>query len=218
MLKRNRKSPKQSSINQTSGTNGKVLTKVSAFFDTLKLLTIKEIAPMQYSKIKSLNSTQTVACFKMKNEHEYLHRNKTFLLHHRSKSSSTLQKGGSILSCLVVRFINGVISSMHFSIQLLYVLLNVFTFNFTTTSRIPYEPLLAFRCFFFLALAGQTLLQFLAEALACANCKCACNHYGLFLLLNSDAILTNNLSDSSIVSLMLCMFRVPFPFEKMSLD
>ena len=75
MLKRNRKSQKQGSISQTSRTNGKVLTKVSAFFDTLKLLTIKEIAPMQYSKIKGTNSTQTVACFKMKNEHENLHRN-----------------------------------------------------------------------------------------------------------------------------------------------
>ena len=38
-------------------------------------------------------------CFKLEIEHEDLHRNKTFLLHHRSKSSSTLQKGGNVLSC-----------------------------------------------------------------------------------------------------------------------
>ena len=75
MLKRNRKNQKQGSVSQTSRKDGKVLTKVSAFFNTLKLLTIKEIAPIQYSKIKSPNSTQTVACFKMKNEHENLHRN-----------------------------------------------------------------------------------------------------------------------------------------------
>ena len=75
MVKRNRKNQKPGSINQTSRTDRKVLTRVSAFFNTLKLLTIKEIAPMQYSKIKRPNSTQAVACFKMKNEHENLHRN-----------------------------------------------------------------------------------------------------------------------------------------------
>ena len=75
MLKRDRIRQKQDNTGQTRRTEREVLMKVSAFFNTLKLLTIKEIAPIQYSKIKRPNSTQTVACFKMKNEHENLHRN-----------------------------------------------------------------------------------------------------------------------------------------------
>ena len=75
MLKRNSKSQKQGSVNQITKINGKVLTRVSAFFNTLKLFIIKEIASMLHSETKRTNSNRIVACFKTKNEHENLHRN-----------------------------------------------------------------------------------------------------------------------------------------------
>ena len=75
MLKRNRKSQKQGSVNQITKINRKVLTRVSAFFNIIKLLIITEIASMLYSENKRTNSSGIVACFKTKIEHENLHRN-----------------------------------------------------------------------------------------------------------------------------------------------
>ena len=75
MLNRNSKSQKQGSVNQITKINRKVLTRVSAFFNTLKLLIIIGIASMLHSETKRTNSTGMVACFKTKNEHENLHRN-----------------------------------------------------------------------------------------------------------------------------------------------
>ena len=75
MLKRNSKSQKQGSVNQINRTDGKVLTRVSAFFNTLKLLIITEIASMLHSETKRTNISEAVACFKTKNKHENIHRN-----------------------------------------------------------------------------------------------------------------------------------------------
>jgi|GEM_PF-1827170 hypothetical protein len=74
MLKRNRKNQKQGSANRITRTKGKVLTKVSAFFDMVKLLIIIEIAYILSYETRTTDSTGTVACFKTKIEHENLHR------------------------------------------------------------------------------------------------------------------------------------------------
>lgn len=77
-------------------TKEKVLAMVSTFF-----LSGKD----QYLWNKHTHNpegstySEIMTCFKLEIKHENLHRNKTFLLLHRSKSSSTLQKGGSVLSC-----------------------------------------------------------------------------------------------------------------------
>ncbi len=75
MLKRNMKSQKQGSVSQTSRTDGKVLTKVSAFFNTLMWLIITEIESILHPGISSATYSDIVACFKKQNEHENLHRN-----------------------------------------------------------------------------------------------------------------------------------------------
>ncbi len=75
MLKRNRKSQKLGSISQTSRTDGKVLTIVSTFFNTLMWLIITEIESILHPEIRSIAYSDKVACFKKQNEHENLHRN-----------------------------------------------------------------------------------------------------------------------------------------------
>jgi hypothetical protein len=67
MLKRDKKRRKQGNTSRTTRTEGKVLMQVSAFFNTQKLIIIKDIDGTPYSG--------SVACFKMKIEHENLHRN-----------------------------------------------------------------------------------------------------------------------------------------------
>ena len=57
-------------------TEGKVLTKVSAFFDIPMWLIIIAIDGTLYSEISGTVCSEIVACFKMKNEHKDLHRNK----------------------------------------------------------------------------------------------------------------------------------------------
>ena len=75
MLKRNRKSQKKGSVSQTSRTDEKVLTKVSAFFNTLMWLIITEIESILHPGISSAAYSDKVVCFKKQNEHENLHRN-----------------------------------------------------------------------------------------------------------------------------------------------
>ena len=56
-------------------TEGKVLTKVSTFFDIPMWLIIIAIDGTLYSEISGTVCSEIVACFKMKIEHENLHRN-----------------------------------------------------------------------------------------------------------------------------------------------
>jgi len=76
MLKRNRIKWKQGNKSRTTRTEGKALTRVSAFFDILKLIIVNEIHGALYSGISGTECSGIVACFKMKTEHKNLHRNK----------------------------------------------------------------------------------------------------------------------------------------------
>ena len=75
MLKRDKKRRTQGNTSRTTRTEGKVLMKVSAFFSTQKLIIIKDIDGILYSRITDPDSFEIVACFKLKIEHENLHRN-----------------------------------------------------------------------------------------------------------------------------------------------
>lgn len=75
MLKRDKKRQNRGNTDRIRRTERKVLMKVSAFFDAKKLLIINDIYGTLRSGICGAGSSEILACFKMKIEHENMHRN-----------------------------------------------------------------------------------------------------------------------------------------------
>ncbi len=84
MQKKDRIKRKRGNTSRTIRIEGEVLTRVSAFFDIPMWLIITEIDDTLYPGTSGIVYSGTVACFKMKIEHENLHRNKAnnVVLHH----------------------------------------------------------------------------------------------------------------------------------------
>ena len=105
MLKRKQGMKKQLKTNSPDNTKNKALNRLASFFMTQYenvRFAQESLSVLGKNNPKGVSMLRNSTCFKLKIEHENLHRNRTKIKAPESLNSSTTQKSGIKMFCLVV--------------------------------------------------------------------------------------------------------------------